>query len=990
MPGRERGRQIDVLAGGGELGALLRAIDWTSNPLGPPGTWPQSLKAAVRIMLTSQQPIWVGWGPDLIYLYNDAYKSIIGGRHPTALAQPTLDVWHELRSDIEPLLKTAMREGEGTYVEEQLLIMERNGYPEETYYTFSYSPIPDEDGRPGGIICANTDDTSRVIGKRQAALLSTLSSSMTDATSEGEACERGAAALAIDPQDLPFAAIYLEGEQGFELVATQGVDSGSALAPPHIRAGDIYAGRPVDPAALTGPLMIEGIAPLVDPAAGEPWQRIPDHAALLPITAAGQRGLLITGLSPVRLFEGDYRDFLILVAGQIGTAIAAVRLRLAAANEIRASELRLRRLFDNAPGFIAILSGPDLRFEFANQSYVRMFGDRDYVGKPFVELFPEPRPQAMIRRVFESGERHRGTAASIALESGRDYTLDFIVEAIRDADGNITGIFLEGHDVSDRRRAEDELRELNETLERRIADALAERELAEEALRQSQKMEAVGQLTGGVAHDFNNLLTIITGNMDMVSRSLDRGDEARARRAVENAQKGAERAASLTQRLLAFSRRQPLAPKPIDTDRLVAGMSDLLGRALGETVRLEIVTNPGLWKVEVDPNQLENCILNLAVNARDAMPSGGKLAIETANARLDEAYTAAQAEVAPGHYVVIAVSDTGTGMSREVLARVFEPFFTTKEVGRGTGLGLSMVYGFVKQSGGHVKIYSEEGSGTTIKIYLPRLLRDAEPEEEGAEARHESFGHDEVILVAEDDDDVRAYTVEILRELGYHVLEAQDGPAALRIIERPEQAVDLLFTDVVMPGMSGSELADHARVIRPELKVLYTSGYTRNAIVHNGRLDAGVEMIAKPFTYQALAARVRDMLDSVATRRVLLATQDAGQRLALTDLLGAADHASDEAANRAEALGKLRAAGRHYRAVVIDGDLPDGTAESLVDEIRAMHREIAILVIASHERAAARFSEDRCTLVLVKPYAARDFQAALAKLGARCGKEEPR
>jgi signal transduction histidine kinase len=313
---------------------------------------------------------------------------------------------------------------------------------------------------------------------------------------------------------------------------------------------------------------------------------------------------------------------------------------------------------------------------------------------------------------------------------------------------------------------------------------VSEREEIEEALRQAQKMEAVGQLTGGVAHDFNNLLTIITGNMDMALRAIDReGGSPKIRRSIGSALKGAERAAALTQHLLAFSRRQPLDPKALDADKLIAGISEMLKRTLGETVQLETVTSPGLWRVEADPNQLESALLNLAVNARDAMPSGGKLTIETANARLDEAYSAGHAEVAPGDYIVIAVSDTGSGMSKETLARVFEPFFTTKDVGRGTGLGLSMVYGFVKQSGGHVKIYSEEGEGTTVKIYLPRLVGAAIEEDQADRAAVAAGTQEETILVVEDDDDVRAYTVEILRELNYRVLEAHDGPAALRLTE---------------------------------------------------------------------------------------------------------------------------------------------------------------------------------------------------------------
>lgn len=1458
---------FDVLAGGGELGALMRAFDWASSPLGPPEDWPQSLKATVRIMLTSRQPIWIGWGPELTYLYNDAYKSIIGARHPWALGKPTASVWDEIRSDIEPMLAKAMGGDEGIYVEEQLLIMERNGYPEETYYTFSYSPIPDDDGRPGGIICANSDDTAKVIGKRQLALLTDLAGRAMKAETGREACEASVAALATNPRDVPFAVLYLEAAepQTFELVAAYGVPAGSALAPQQLRDGTPYVDGIPFSSQRTEPIVIDRIADLVGPEASAVWGRPPQRALMIPVAAAERRGLLIAGISPVRQLDADYRDFLALVAGQIGTAVAkadayqaerqraealaeidraktiffsnvshefrtpltlmlgpveellkstagaprelaamahrnglrllrlvntlldfarieagrvegrfeptdiavataeltsnfrsaceqagltletrvgpvpqpvyldrsmwekvilnllsnafkytlhggiavevraeddeavvvvedsgvgiardelprlfdrfhrvegqpgrtqegtgiglalvkelvglhggtiavesevgrgtrftirlrlgcthlrreqvvartatpyatavteafveeslhwspppsppvdgdplaaadaetiahiliaddnadmrdhiarllrqagyeaemagdgeaalaamrtrkpdlvisdvmmprldgfgllreirgdaelratpvlmlsarageeatvdgieagaddyltkpfaasefiarvsanlsVARTRMAVAEQVRANELRLRRLFENAPGFIAILNGPDLVFEFVNKTYVRMFGNRDYLGRPFEEVFTELGSSTIIRNVFQTGERYRAVAVPARLEGGISYALDFVVEPIRDADGIVTGVFLEGHDVSERnraetalfeesrtldtlnrsgiaiaaeldlsrlvqmvtdagvdvtgaqfgaffhvvagegsdsymlyslsgvdrsefehfpmprqtgvfgptfrgervirsgditrdarygknaphhgmpeghlpvrsylaapvrsrsgeilgglffghaepdrfnerherlivgiaaqaaiamdnarlfdagqreiserKRAEEELRELNDTLERRIAEALAEREVAEEALRQSQKMEAVGQLTGGVAHDFNNLLTIITGNLDIMLRAMDRGDEARVRRAIESAQKGADRAASLTQRLLAFSRRQPLAPKPIDVDQLVSGMSELLSRALGETISLEVVTTPGLWRVEADPNQLENCLINLAVNARDAMPGGGALTIETANTLLDESYSAAHAEVAPGQYVVIAVSDTGVGMSREVVARVFEPFFTTKEVGRGTGLGLSMVYGFVKQSGGHVKIYSEPGSGTTIKIYLPRLVSDVDPAECEGETLQDGQGHDEVILVAEDDDDVRAYTAEILRELGYNVIEAPDGAAALALIQQADQPIDLLFTDVVMPNMSGQELAERAQAIRPGLKVLYTSGYTRNAIVHNGRLDAGVEMIAKPFTYQALSARVRQILDS--------------------------------------------------------------------------------------------------------------------------------
>ena len=405
------------------------------------------------------------------------------------------------------------------------------------------------------------------------------------------------------------------------------------------------------------------------------------------------------------------------------------------------------------------------------------------------------------------------------------------------------------------------------------ADKAREAELAgaQEQLRQAQKMEAVGQLTGGIAHDFNNLLQVVIGNLEILHRNLPE-DAARLRRSAENAMSGARRAAVLTGRLLAFSRRQPLAPRPVDANELVAGMSELLGRTLGETVRIETALADGLWRAEADPNQLESAILNLAVNARDAMPDGGALTIETANAWLDRAYAARNADAKPGRYVMIAVSDTGSGMDKETMDRVFEPFFTTKEVGKGTGLGLSQVYGFVQQSGGHVRIHSKPGEGTTVRIYLPRFQGGgAEADAEGSgDAAVPAGSRAETVLVVEDSAEVRAYSAEVLRELGYRVLEAADGPTALDILGRPAGArVDLLFADVILPGgMTGTALAERARALRPGLKVLFTTGYARSAAdAVSGRLDPGTELIAKPFTYTELAARVRAVLDGPGVAR---------------------------------------------------------------------------------------------------------------------------
>ena len=422
-------------------------------------------------------------------------------------------------------------------------------------------------------------------------------------------------------------------------------------------------------------------------------------------------------------------------------------------------------------------------------------------------------------------------------------------------------------EIAARTRAQEALRELNENLEREIAERTQQLRTNEEALRQAQKMEAVGQLTGGVAHDFNNILQVIVGNLELIRR-LAPADAGQLRRAADKALNGAQQASSLTQRLLAFSRRQPLDPKLVDVNSLVGGMSELLTRSLGETIAVESVRGAGLWKVEVDPNALESAILNLAVNARDAMPQGGRLTIETVNAYIDEAYAAAHAEVRPGQYVAISVSDTGTGMDRETISRAFEPFFTTKPVGKGTGLGLSQVYGFVKQSGGHVKIYSELKEGTTVKIYLPRVERtdDALPLSGSTELLKGAPG--ETILVVEDDESVRGYTVAALRELGYLVVEAVDGPSAVQVLEMgatERTKIDMVFTDVVLPGgMTGAQVAARARELYPTVKVLFTTGYARNAIFHHGRLDKGVQLITKPFSFNDLAAKIRDVLDGLA------------------------------------------------------------------------------------------------------------------------------
>ena len=431
-------------------------------------------------------------------------------------------------------------------------------------------------------------------------------------------------------------------------------------------------------------------------------------------------------------------------------------------------------------------------------------------------------------------------------KDGSRFWASVVMDPVRNDNGELVGFAKVTRDVTERMETQRLLRETQEQL------ALA------------QRMEAVGQLSGGIAHDFNNLLMIIIGNLERAGRDAQGMGEGAAnlRRSIANATRGAQRAAALTQRLLAFSRRQPLNPKVLDLNRYLPGVAEFLKRALGETIETEVIGAPGLWPIEVDVPQLETSLVNVAVNARDAMPNGGKLTVEAFNQTLDMNYCRGNPDVLSGQYALISVSDTGQGMTPDVLARAFEPFFTTKDVGQGTGLGLSQVYGFVKQSGGHVKIYSEAGQGTTVKMYFPRARERApDVEDEGGVARGDADR--EIILVVEDDKDVRAYLIETLRDLNYRAIGAQDAVAALGILEQPSNKIHLMLTDVVMPGMNGRELFRRARELRPGLKVLFMSGYSRNAVVHHGRVDLDVQLIQKPVSLQDLAARIRDMLDRV-------------------------------------------------------------------------------------------------------------------------------
>lgn len=1593
----------------------MRSYRWDTTSLGPPELWPQSLKLAVRIMLTSRQPIWIGWGKELTYFYNDPYKSIIGGKHPRALGQPTREVWREIWDDIGPMLDTALGGDQGTFVESQLLIMERNGYPEETYYTFSYSPIPNDDGSVGGIICANSDDTRRVVGERQLALLRDIAADAGHARNWQEACERSAAALQKNQHDLPFALIYIADPESAsaKLSGLSGINRDHHAAPETIpldRASPWPVAEVLRSQTLRTITNLGGVIGSDIPTG--PWPRPPNQAALVPILPTGETGragVLVVGLNPFRLFEDNYRSFLSLVGGQIAAAIAnaqayeeerrrvdalarldkakteffsnvshefrtpltlmlgpvedvlndstptaiapihrdrletahrnslrllklvnslldfsrieagrvdagfepvelarltaelasnfesatekaGLRLRIDCADldqlvhvdrdmwekivlnllsnafkftfageiavELRSSDDRryaeltirdtgvgipqteLPRLFERFHriegqrsrsfegsgiglalvhelvkvhhGTIRVESEPgigtaftvSLPFGSAHLSAERIgkqrsrvstslrseafveealrwlpatrisnelpperaedapelpFGDhtrgarilvaddnadmRNYVrrllgtrwdvetvadGQEALEAIRQNKPDLLlsdvmmprldgfgllrevrsdhrlrdlpvimlsarageearvegldagaddyltkpfsareliarvnanlemarlrrnfderiaadlvaIQRLYDIGnicarsdakfdeclnqileaaiaftgadkgniqlldptsdtlrivaqrgfaspfldffsivEQGEAAACGAALQSAESVLVEDVTQsdlfagrpslkvlldagvravqstALRSGGGIVLGIisthfshpvrlgkqelrlldllarqaanFLERVHADEALRAtQAKLRAFNEQLEQKVEERsraleeterrfrllvdsvadyaifmldsaghivnwntgarqikgysaeeivgrhfsvfyteqdrasgvpqqalaaasragryetegwrvrkdgsrfwanvvisavrspdgellgfakvtrdLTEKRALEERLRQSQKMEAVGNLTGGVAHDFNNVLQVIGGNLQLLTRDV--GGNLRAEQRLQTAIAAVSRGSKLASQLLAFGRRQPLAPKVVNIGRIIRSFDDMLRRALGEGVELETIVAGGLWNTFVDTAQVENAILNLAINARDAMAGHGKLTIEAGNAVLDGDYAERHADVTAGQYVVIAVTDTGCGIPADIIEQVFEPFFTTKPEGQGTGLGLSMVYGFVKQSGGHVQIYSEAGHGTTVRMYLPRS-RQAEDVETDIETGP-ATGGSETILVVEDDEEVRSTAVDMLSDLGYRVLKAKDASSALAIIESGVP-IDLLFTDVVMPGtLRSPELARKARQRLPGIAVLFTSGYTENAIVHGGRLDEGIELLSKPYTRDALARKIRQVLrnqqqrvlshsassapsgrrddgDGVTlspqTLRVLLVEDDSLIRLATGEMLTALGHSVTDAANGKAALGLLES-GR-FDVIVTDLALPDMSGEDIA--ARAVERNPALgIIFATGYDAPARTTEQDggdVSVMLRKPYDEQQLAAALQR-----------
>jgi PAS domain S-box-containing protein len=804
-----------------DLAALIRDFDWADTTLGPIEVWPQSLRALVAMVINSPVPMVLLWGDRGYMIYNDAYSRFAGGRHPQLLGSEVRKGWPEVADFNDHIMKVGLSGGTLAY-RDQELTLHRSGKPEPVWMNLDYSPVIDETGKPAGVIAIVVETTERVLADRR--------------------------------------------------------------------------------------------------------------------------------------------------------------------NE--AQHRRLAQMFEQGPSFMALLEGPDHRFQFANASYLRLIGGRDLIGKTVAEALPDAASQGYVKKldeVFASGNLYSSVGSRYAMEvvPGAPVVeryVDFIYQPLKDPAGQVIGIFVEGVDVTERKLTAAALEQLNATLEQRIEERTAqllsrealiatfynhsseyhaviaetdngefrydeanpallrmygksrseiightvgevfkpetaaeltshlqaclqsgmpyryerkngeaiveavatpvpeahgkrrrlvvsarditEHRSLEQQLRQSQKMEAVGQLTGGLAHDFNNLLTGITGSLELVEKRFEQRRLNEIDRYLHAAKGAAKRAAALTHRLLAFSRRQTLDPRPTDINSLVRDMEELIRRTIGPQISFEFVGAIGLWRTLTDSHQLENALLNLCINARDAMPHGGRLTVETCNRWIDER-GAKTRDLAAGQYISLCVTDNGTGMSAEVISRAFDPFFTTKPLGEGTGLGLSMVYGFARQSGGQARIYSEIGKGTMVCLYLPRCAdadQTAVQDVETPEIEHTRQG--ETVLVVDDEQTVRMLVIDVLEELGYVAIDAVDGKAGLQILESKRQ-IDLLITDVGLPGgMNGRQLADAGTTLRPDLKVLFITGYAENAVIGDGHLKPGMHVLTKPFGMDALANRITSILNS--------------------------------------------------------------------------------------------------------------------------------
>jgi hypothetical protein len=802
------------------MAGRIAAHDWGAS-LGSIASWPQSLKTTVGLLVRSPVPMVLLWGTDGIMIYNDAYSTFAGGRHPRLLGSRVREGWPEVAAFNDNVMQVGLAGGTRAYKDQELTLY-RSGQPEQVWMDLDYSPVIDETGQPGGVIAIVVETTQRVLAERRQA----------DATARQQR--------------------QFEQAPGFIIVMGGPDHLVEFVNNTHRRVFNSggWVGKTIRDAfpSIAGQGFFEQLDAVYR--TGETF-----HAESAEVRYQRTPG----GPEEVRYFSFIFAPITDETAAVTGVFCDGfdVTETYAAQTALRDSEARLRQL--NADLERKVIQGtqargltwkvsPDLLGALNSKGY---FETSNPAWKSVLGWSEEEVASMSIFELLHPDDLER-TRAGFQLTQEGQPAIRF-PNRYRCKDGGYRWIswvgvpegcmvYCNGRDITEEKAAEAELAQ------------------AQEALRQAQKMEAVGQLTGGIAHDFNNLLTGISGSLELLERRLAQGNVAGTERYITAAQGAARRAASLTQRLLAFSRRQTLDPRPIDANKLIAGMEELIRRSVGPNIALEVVGAGGLWMTRADPSQLENSLLNLCINARDAMaPAGGRLTIETANKWLDER-AAKERELPPGQFISVCVTDTGSGMEPAVIERAFDPFFTTKPLGEGTGLGLSMVYGFVRQSGGQVRIYSELGKGTTMCLYLPRSTGADDLAEEFARPEAIDRGDGETVLVIDDEPTIRMLIAEVLEDNGFTALEADNGPSGLQIIQSGIR-IDLLISDVGLPGgMNGRQVADAARVVRPDLKVLFITGYAENAVVGNGHLQAGMEVITKPFAVADLARKVRDLV----------------------------------------------------------------------------------------------------------------------------------
>jgi len=963
--------------GGGETGELVRRFDWAATSLGPISAWPQNLRIKVNSIVNSPIPQVLMWGDDHVMIYNDGYVEIAGNYHPRALGATVPGIWPEIWDWNSKILEAGFR-GEVQSYRDQKMVLNRNGAPEEVVFDLFYTPIYDDDGKVNGVLCTVLENTDKV-------------KAVAELAESREELKRLTDALPILVGFIDRGHIYRFANQGYmEWFGLDAADVVGKHVSEVIGQASYQTRLPLVEQAMAGDRII------TDTSIARPDGT--DRNVEIRYVPRRTSGGDVEGIYVVMIDIEDRKRSEVALQRSNGRFRAAVN----AVHGVIWTNAADGRMLGEQPAWSALTGQPFESYQGYGWADAVHPDDQEGSVESWKAAVAAKSTYVHEHRVRRADGVYRTFAirgvpifdASGEIEEWVGVHTDITEQREAEASLQEHATSLE-RQVRHRVRAEEQLRQLNESLEARVEAEIAERHQTERALQQAQKMEAIGQLTGGVAHDFNNLLQVVSGNLQLLSKDL-MGNE-RAERRLANALAGVNRGAKLASQLLAFGRRQALEPRVINIARFIGGMDDLLRRSLGEAVEIEVITSGGLWNTYADPNQVENALLNLAINARDAMSGSGKLTIEMGNAALDQEYARSHQEVMPGQYVMLAVTDTGTGMSPDILNKVFEPFFSTKPEGKGTGLGLSMVYGFVKQSGGHVKIYSEVDQGTTVRIYLPRSVADEDREVtvHGGPV----VGGTETVLVVEDDEEVRSIVVETLSDLGYSVLTAKDAQAGLNVIESGMQ-IDVIFTDVVMPGpLKSSEMARRAKERLPGVAVLFTSGYTENSIVHGGRLDPGVELLSKPYTREALARRLRHVIANqkqvsqvssprntapidqpvaAVGPRILLVEDDFLIRSNTAEMLLDLGHQVTEAADGAEALEFLQA--NEIDVLVADIGLPDISGIDLAVTVLRQHPDIAV-VFATGEHSLPAGAPAKAFL-LRKPYSEMELKSAVERAWA--------